>query len=189
MQNIKEEEYRKQQKEIEAQARANSQRIEAKGHADSRRLEGYNWADEQIAEITKLYAANPGNIQNPANMFAQAPVALAFGNMLKGNMEPLMGMQFSNPPINFSNGNSKKDQFDPENLKDDMFQDITVGIYDDVSPLTDVHDEAISEPKEKETMQNDPIEILSKLKKMVEMGLMKQEQYDKKLEEIIAKMG
>lgn len=180
MQKNQEAEFRKRQAEIDSQARANS-----------RRIEGYNWADEQIAEITKLYAANEGNSQNPANMLAQAPIAFAFGNMLRDNMDPLMGMKFSVPSINFSNDRYSNTPNESKN----MFADITSDNYGDVSSfddekLDDKENNNISEVKGKElNTENDPIEILAKLKKMVELGLVSQERYDKKLEEILEKMG
>lgn len=88
-------------KKIEAQGDAEAQVIRSQGKAQSRQAEGYNWADEQIAEITKIYAQNAQMGENPANMLAQAPMVMAFGNMMRENMEPVLENSFSNPGLNF----------------------------------------------------------------------------------------
>ena len=88
-------------KKIEAQGEAEAQVILSQGRAQSRKTEGYNWADEQIAEITKIYAQNAQMGENPANMLAQAPMVMAFGNMIRENMEPVLDRSFSNPGLNF----------------------------------------------------------------------------------------
>ncbi len=80
--------------------------IEAEGEAAFRGIQGYNWADEQKAEIAKTYAANEGAQNSPTGMFAQAPAALMFGNMLKNNMEPLLNPDFSQQPFAFGNGSA-----------------------------------------------------------------------------------
>ena len=45
-----------------------------------------NWADDQIVQISKKYAENPGSQDNVGAMAAQIPIAMAFGQMLKGNI-------------------------------------------------------------------------------------------------------
>lgn len=83
-----------------------AQRMERMGQAQarSRAAQGFNWADEQQAEVAKQYASS-GTIQNnPANMLAQVPMAMAFGDMLRDNVEPVMNPNYSNPGINFGNG-------------------------------------------------------------------------------------
>ncbi len=47
---------------------------------------GFNWADEQLVDITKRYASNPGSQDNVGAMAAQIPIAMAFGEMLKDNV-------------------------------------------------------------------------------------------------------
>lgn len=124
--------YEKKLKVLAAQGDAESIKILADANAMARKLQGYNWADEQVAEITKIYAANAGNGANPANMLAQAPMAMAFGNMLRNNMEPLMGMQFSNPPMNFGQQGTTPPQ--PANGVPGGVVDIGGGTYADVTP-------------------------------------------------------
>ncbi|MDR3290950.1 MAG: SPFH domain-containing protein [Methanobrevibacter sp.] len=47
----------------------------------------YSWGDEQIADISKKYASNPGNKgSGVGGMMAEMPIALAFGEMLKTNI-------------------------------------------------------------------------------------------------------
>lgn len=63
--------------------------------ASARSIEGYNWVDEQIADIGKKYASNTGSGENVVGMLAQAPVAFAFGQMLKDTVSPFMNTTFS----------------------------------------------------------------------------------------------
>lgn len=74
---------------------------EALAIASSRSIQGINWVDEQIAEISKIYAGNEGTQNSPAGMLAQAPMAFAFGNMLKKQAEPLLKDSFSSTPLAF----------------------------------------------------------------------------------------
>lgn len=61
----------------------------------------YNWRDEQIVEISKRYASNPGSQDNPGSMVAQIPIAMAFGEMLKNNMGENFGNQSTGQAIAF----------------------------------------------------------------------------------------
>lgn len=63
---------------------------EALSMASARAIEGYNWADEQIASIAQKYASNPGSGDQVTGMLAQAPIAFAFGQMLKDTINPFM---------------------------------------------------------------------------------------------------
>lgn len=55
----------------------------------------FNWADEQIADISKKYAENPGSQDSVGGVMAQMPIALAFGEMLKDNIAGNMKNPFS----------------------------------------------------------------------------------------------
>lgn len=57
--------------------------------AEKNRMEtlGYNWADQEIAEIMKTYAANEGANANIGGMVAQMPMAMAFGQMIRDNVQ------------------------------------------------------------------------------------------------------
>ncbi|MCL2114786.1 MAG: SPFH domain-containing protein [Methanobrevibacter sp.] len=66
----------------------------------------YNWADEQIAEISKKYADNPGMQNDVGGMIAQIPIALAFGEMLKDNIAGSFQSSFSGKSNMFSGNNS-----------------------------------------------------------------------------------
>ena len=56
---------------------------------------GYNWMDEQMADIAKRYADNPGTTNNVTGMMAQMPMAMAFGQMLTGVASPMVEKGFS----------------------------------------------------------------------------------------------
>lgn len=58
---------------------------------------GYNWADEQMADISKKYASNPGNKSEVDGMITSIPMAMTFGQMLSdGFSENFKGSLFSN---------------------------------------------------------------------------------------------
>jgi membrane protease subunit (stomatin/prohibitin family) len=68
---------------------------EALAATSARAIQGYNWMDEQMADIAKKYAANPGSVDNVAGMAAQMPMAFAFGQMLSNVARPLAENVFS----------------------------------------------------------------------------------------------
>lgn len=47
---------------------------------------GFNWADDQVADIAKRYASNPGSQNEVGQMVAGIPLAIAFGQMLTDNV-------------------------------------------------------------------------------------------------------
>ena len=66
---------------------------------------GFNWADEQMADIAKRYASNPGGQDSVGGMVAGIPLAMAFGQMLTDNVaDKFNGSLFSNGK-NFGNNN------------------------------------------------------------------------------------
>ena len=172
-------------KKIEAQGDSEAQVIRAQGKAQSRKAEGYNWADEQIAEITKIYASNSQISENPANMLAQAPMVMAFGNMMRENMEPVLENSFSNPGLNFHSTPGMQGQ-----RKEQGFSMPGVGFEgfgaEDISPLEDefspVNPEEsaklVQEPNEDETME-DFEKRMKKLRIMLDTGIITQEEFEK----------
>ena len=112
-----------------AKFEAEAERIRAKGIHDSRVTQGYNWVDEQKAEIAKLYAQSGQMQGNPANLLAQAPLALAYGNMLRDNVMPTIDPGFSGSGIGFDKGSTGA-QITEKN--ESIFGD-----FPDVAPLDD----------------------------------------------------
>ncbi len=80
---------------------------EALSTASARAIEGYNWVDEQISEIAKKYAKGTGTDGHVTDWIAQAPVAFAFGQMLKESMHPFMNRTFINTAKAFGEPNEK----------------------------------------------------------------------------------
>ena len=72
----------------------------------------YNWADEQIAEISKRYASNPGTNDNVGGMIAQIPLAMAFGEMLGSGVANNMSSSFLSKSQAFSNNSQVNNQQD-----------------------------------------------------------------------------
>lgn len=178
-------------KKIEAQGDAEAQVIRSQGRAQSRKAEGYNWADEQIAEITKIYASNAQISENPANMLAQAPMVMAFGNMMRENMEPVLDNTFSNPGLNFRSGSQR-----PGNGMGQGFTMPDMGFggfgLEDVSPAEEpvppLNQEKKAEPEEalrKELSMEDIEKRMEKLKFMLDKGYITEKEFTEKKEQIL----
>ncbi len=71
---------------------------QALSRVSSRSIEGYNWVDEQISDVMKRYASNEGGQNSVGGMAAQIPLAMAFGNMLRGTIAPMTNLSFSDTP-------------------------------------------------------------------------------------------
>lgn len=182
--------YENQLKKMGAQGDAEAQVIMSQGKAKSRQIEGYNWADEQIAEITKIYASNSQLTQNPANMLAQAPMAMAFGNMLSGNVETILGNTFSEPGLNFHGGS---DIFGQSSGQGTAIPGMTFAGFgeEDISPAEE-DNFSIKEKKTGEsgkTEGEDPMELfthrMKKLKIMLDTGIITQEEFEQKKQVIL----
>lgn len=172
-------------KKIDAQGDADAQVIRARGNAESRKVEGYNWADEQIAEITKIYASNAQMAENPANMLAQAPMVMAFGNMMRENMEPVLENSFSNPPLNFHSVSSMAGDGTGQNSAMPDMEGAGFG-WEDVSPLEDVFspvnpEEGKVKPvqeSQEDTSMKDFERKMKKLRIMLDTGIITQEEFE-----------
>lgn len=71
---------------------------------------GFNWADEQMVDIAKRYASNPGSQNGIEGMVAGIPLAMAFGQMLTDNVTDKFnsnlfskGKNFKNNPLETTN--------------------------------------------------------------------------------------
>lgn len=179
-------------KKIDAQGDADAQVIRARGNAESRKVEGYNWADEQIAEITKIYASNAQMAENPANMLAQAPMVMAFGNMMRENMEPVLENSFSNPPLNFHSVPSMSGDRTGQNSAMSDMEGAGFG-WEDVSPLEDVFSPVNPEEGKVKSVQKSQKNISKEdverkieiLQCMLDKKAITQETFDAKMNEIV----
>ena len=179
-------------KKIDAQGDADAQVIRARGNAESRKVEGYNWADEQIAEITKIYASNAQMAENPANMLAQAPMVMAFGNMMRENMEPVLENSFSNPPLNFPSVPSMSGDRTGQNSAMSDMEGSGIG-WEDVSPLEDVFSPVNPEEGKVKSVQKSQKNISKEdverkieiLQCMLDKKAITQETFDAKMNEIV----
>lgn len=165
--------------------------------AEKQRMDllGYNWSDEHIAEIAIEYAKNPGSSNNVGGMIAQMPLALGFGQMLRGATKPLMDQAFSQPPKAFTQGASAPVATGESSL----FSGVPVSPFGKApNPLrpkaaTQSSDVVLSndgkdESAKPEQFRDDPVTTLQKLKTMLDAGLIPQEVYDKKMQEILNRM-
>ncbi len=79
----------------------------------------FNWADEQMAEIAKKYAENPGQQDSVGGMITQVPIAMAFGEMLKDGVMGGMKSPFSQQTQALNNNNpTLKNNTTKENTED-----------------------------------------------------------------------
>lgn len=67
---------------------------------------GFNWADEQMADIAKKYASNPGGQDSVGGMVAGIPLAMAFGQMLTDNVADKFNGGFFGNGKNFGTDNN-----------------------------------------------------------------------------------
>lgn len=78
---------------------------------------GFNWADEQIADISKRYASNPGGQDGVGGMVAGIPLAMAFGQMISDNVaDNFKGSFFGNAENFGRNDNSNNGNDSQENI-------------------------------------------------------------------------
>ena len=68
---------------------------------------GFNWADEQMADIAKRYASNPGSQNGVDGMVAGIPLAMAFGQMLTDNVADKFSDSLFGNGQNFGNNKTK----------------------------------------------------------------------------------
>lgn len=66
---------------------------------------GFNWADDQMADIAKRYASNPGSQNDVGGMVAGIPLAIAFGQMLTDNVADNFGGSLLGAGKNFGKNN------------------------------------------------------------------------------------
>ena len=152
--------------------------------AEKQRMDllGYNWADERMAEIAKEYAQNPGSANNVGGMMAQMPLAFGFGQMLRGAAKPLMDQAFSQPPKAFGQQSAPAAPASPFTPPPSPFGAAP-------SPLKAKAAEPAPAPAATVTpAQEDPVAVLQKLKTMLDAGLIPQEVYDKKMQEVLSRM-
>ena len=69
----------------------------------------FNWADEQMADIAKKYAENPGQQDGVGGVITQIPIAMAFGEMLKEGVVGGMKSPFSQQSQAFTNNQTPKE--------------------------------------------------------------------------------
>ena len=67
---------------------------------------GFNWADDQMVDIAKRYASNPGSQNDVGGMVAGIPLAMAFGQMLTDNVADKFNSSFMSNGKNFGKNNS-----------------------------------------------------------------------------------
>lgn len=153
--------------------------------AEKQRMDllGYNWTDERMAEIAKEYAKNPGSANNVGGMMAQMPLAFGFGQMLRGAAKPLMDQAFSQPPKAF--GGQQSAPAAPAS----PFTPPPSPFGAAPSPLKAKAAEPAPAPAAAAApAQEDPVAVLQKLKTMLDAGLIPQEVYDKKMQEVLSRM-
>ena len=153
--------------------------------AEKQRMDllGYNWTDERMAEIAKEYAKNPGSANNVGGMMAQMPLAFGFGQMLRGAAKPLMDQAFSQPPKAF--GGQQSAPAAPTS----PFTPPPSPFGAAPGPLKAKAAEPAPAPAATATpAQEDPVAVLQKLKTMLDAGLIPQEVYDKKMQEVLSRM-
>lgn len=152
--------------------------------AEKQRMDllGYNWADEKMAEIAKEYAQNPGSANNVGGMMAQMPLAFGFGQMLRGTAKPLLDQAFSQQPKAFGQPPAAP-AASPFTPPPSPFG----AAPNPLRPKTAESASAAPAPSAAPA-QEDPVAVLQKLKNMLDAGLIPQEVYDRKMQEVLSRM-
>ncbi len=143
---------------------------------------GYNWQDEQLAKVAEEYAKNPNSANNIGSMAAQIPLGFGMGQMLRGTTQPLLDQAFSQPPKAFGQQNAPVAPASPSGANTSPFTAPS-------APLKAKAAEPIqTAPAANTVAQEDPVAVLQKLKTMLDAGLIPQDVYDKKMQEVLSRM-
>lgn len=143
---------------------------------------GYNWQDEQLAKVAEEYAKNPNSANNIGSMAAQIPLGFGMGQMLRGTTQPLLDQAFSQPPKAFGQQNAPVAPASPFGTNTSPFTAPS-------APLKTKAAEPIQTAPVADTVaQEDPVAVLQKLKTMLDAGLIPQDVYDKKMQEVLSRM-
>ncbi len=79
---------------------------------------GFNWADDQMADIAKRYASNPGSQNDVGGMVAGIPLAMAFGQMLTDNVADNFKGSLLGNGKNFGKNNESNNDVDDSDAND-----------------------------------------------------------------------
>ncbi len=135
---------------------------------------GFDWKEEQMVDISKRYASNPGAATGVGGTVAELPLALAFGEMIKDNLTDDLKNTFSGskskPTSNtdtredtdkignnvnqdnqgsFQNNTSQESNRTPEDTEPKNYIGMTIGSKDTKGKQTDPNttDDTTTEPK------------------------------------------
>jgi membrane protease subunit (stomatin/prohibitin family) len=147
-----------QEKIIRAQTDAEVIKIDSAAQAEKRKIEGYDFVTEKQYEFLNNIATNPGTPSGLSSEMMQMGVGMG----MMGTVAGMVG-NMSSPYAN-------------------SLQNTTV------VPMKDDKEIDKQEKAEETEKSTDPIEALSTLKKMLDMDLIKQEEYDAKKQEILSKL-
>ena len=143
---------------------------------------GYNWQDEQLAKVAEEYAKNPNSANNLGSMAAQIPLGFGMGQMLRGTTQPLLDQAFSQPPKAFGQQNASASSASPFGAPVSPFAAPSAPLKAKAAEPSQPTPVANAAPQE------DPVAVLQKLKTMLDAGLIPQEVYDKKMQEVLSRM-
>lgn len=143
---------------------------------------GYNWQDEQLAKVAEEYAKNPSSANNLGSMAAQIPLGFGMGQILRGTTEPLLEQAFSQPPKAFGQQNAPAAAVPPFSAPASPFTAPSGPLKAKAAETAQTAHAANS------GVQEDPVAVLQKLKTMLDAGLIPQEVYDKKMQEVLSRM-
>ena len=173
----------KQQEELMmAQLAAEKTRIEAQAAAFRRQTEGYDYATEKQFEFLNQIASNPGAgaagiSSEMLQMGAGLGMLGAVGGMMQNMTSPYMNAMGAMTGV-------------PQQMAG---QTMAGGMQNGAGQMAAVSDGSGVAPQQTETNAAsvpaaDPVEVLGKLKRLLDAGLIEQEEYDAKKREILANL-
>ena len=164
-----------------AQLAAEKTRIEAQAAAFKRQTEGYDYATEKQFEFLNQIASNPGAgaagiSSEMLQMGAGLGMLGAVGGMMQNMTSPYMNGMGAMTGI-------------PQPMAGQMM----AGMQNGAGQMEAVPDGSGAAPQQTETNAApvpaaDPVEVLGKLKRLLDAGLIEQEEYDAKKREILANL-
>lgn len=169
--DIDDDELRKRYDEIGMNAYEERRMANAKTMSQREAMDvlGGDWGKQQSADILRDLANNPsaGNMGTMGAGMGMGMAAVSvFGNMANQMFEPMYNNSNQNP-------NPASEQ-----------ETTSSGRYTQQSAA----DQSQKEPTQASVMKEDPVEILSRLKRMLDAGLIDQSEYDSKKADILSRM-
>ncbi len=187
-----------QQELIKQQTAAQKIKMEAEAMAYKRNIEGYDYATEKQFEFLNNIATNENAAAGISSDMLQMGAGLGMIGAVGGMMQN-MTSPFANAMANMANPQPVAPAVHvsaapvvpaavPSTPAPNADADVPEPVRDIAASEEATTVESADESSDKPILQEDPVEVLKKLKAMADMGLIEQSEYDTKKKEILSRM-